>query len=115
MNCTQTCKFNLKPKDKRLLEFLARGITTVNFQTFVKTKEPSPRPYEAVPQGKRLNPKTGKQEPNYNGNMKLPVMCSYCDYKYTCWENLRTFMYSSGPVFLTKVVNQPKVFEMEKA
>jgi len=77
--------------------------------------DPPPRPYEPVPQGKRKNPETGKQEPDYTGNMKLAANCSYCDYKYTCWDKIRTFMYSSGPVFLTKVVREPNVFEVDKA
>ena len=68
----------------------------------VKAKQPGPRPYEPVPHGK-------------GGNMKLPMNCSYCDYKYACWENLRTFIYSSGPVFFTHVEKEPNVFEVDKA
>lgn len=52
-----------------------------------------------------------------SGNMKLGVNCSYCDHKVRCWADanggigLRTFLYSSGPVFLTEVKSEPKVFE----
>lgn len=51
------------------------------------------------------------------GNRKLGVNCSYCSHKARCWADanngvgLRTFMYSTGPVFLTKVVVEPKVYE----
>jgi len=45
-------------------------------------------------------------------NMKLPMMCSYCDFKKTCWPNLRSFAYSGGPVHLVDVVNEPDVPEI---
>ena len=34
-------------------------------------------------------------------------------YRKECWKGLRTFIYSSGPVYLTKVVNLPKVPEFK--
>jgi len=52
-----------------------------------------------------------------SGNRKLGVNCSYCQFKEKCWADanggigLRTFFYSKGPVFLTKVVKEPKVYE----
>lgn len=52
-----------------------------------------------------------------SGNRKLGVNCSYCEFKKRCWSDsnggigLRTFLYSSGPVFLTTVKSEPKVFE----
>ena len=55
--------------------------------------------HEVVPDGK-------------SGNQKLAVGCSYCPYKHTCWPNVRTFLYSSGPRYLTEVVNEPKVQEV---
>lgn len=58
------------------------------------------REWEPVPDGK-------------SGNMKLPSACSYCDYHKICWPGVRTFLYSSGPVYLTKVVNLPKVSEVK--
>lgn len=48
-----------------------------------------------------------------SGNEKLPVNCSYCDYKHLCHPNLRTFAYSSGPVFLTVVKKEPNVPEIK--
>ena len=51
------------------------------------------------------------------GNMKLPKGCSWCKYKYDCHKDandgqgLRTFKYSNGLTYLTKVVVEPKVEE----
>lgn len=41
-------------------------------------------------------------------NRKLGVACSYCNFRKECWPNARTFLYSTGPVHLTKVVKRPK-------
>lgn len=57
--------------------------------------------YEPVPDGK-------------SGNMKLPVGCSYCKHKFRCHPGLRTFLYSTGPRFLTTVVREPEVYEVQK-
>lgn len=46
-----------------------------------------------------------------SGNMKLPMNCSYCAFKKKCHPGLRTFIYSSGPRFLTKVEKIPNVPE----
>ncbi len=64
-------------------------------------KEPPPRPFEPVPFQK-------------GGNKKLAVACSYCPFKHICWPNLRTFIYSNGPVFLTDVKKLPAVIEVDK-
>jgi hypothetical protein len=47
-----------------------------------------------------------------SGNMKLAVGCSYCVFKQECFPTLKVFSYSTGPRFLTTVVNYPKVHEM---
>jgi|JI10StandDraft_1071094.scaffolds.fasta_scaffold01587_34 hypothetical protein len=57
--------------------------------------------YEPVPDGK-------------SGNLKLGIGCSYCRHKYRCHPGLRTFLYSTGPRFLTKVVREPDVPEVAK-
>lgn len=64
-------------------------------------EEPPDRPYTDVPYQK-------------GGNRKLGTACSYCSYKNTCWPNLRTFIYSNGPVFLTDVKKLPAVIEVDK-
>lgn len=55
-----------------------------------------PRAFEDVPEGK-------------SGNMKLCAACSYCDYKDLCWPGLKQYFYARGPVWLTKVVKEPRV------
>lgn len=50
-----------------------------------------------------------------SGNQKLGVNCSYCAFKERCWPGLRTFMYSNGPRFLTRVAREPNVAEIGKA
>lgn len=45
-------------------------------------------------------------------NEKLAVTCSYCPFKKRCFPHVRTFLYSTGPVFLTKVVDVPRVLEV---
>ena len=42
------------------------------------------------------------------GNLKLDVRASYNPFKWECHPNLRAFLYSGGPRYLTKVVKQPK-------
>lgn len=46
-----------------------------------------------------------------SGNRILCMECSYCQFKHHCWPGLRTFLYSTGPKFLTQVVKEPKVPE----
>lgn len=52
-----------------------------------------------------------------SGNYKLDVRASYNPYKHLCAERrnerIRTFLYASGPVFLTKVVRVPNVPEID--
>jgi len=50
-----------------------------------------------------------------SGNMALTATCSYCHFKKVCWEGVRGFVYSTGPKFFTKVVNEPKVPEIPYA
>lgn len=42
------------------------------------------------------------------GNIKLDLKASYNSYKHFCFPNVRTFLYSNGPRYLTKVVRRPK-------
>jgi hypothetical protein len=58
------------------------------------------------------------EEEGKSGNRALGVNCSYCSHKFRCWADsnggigLRTFLYSSGPKYLTKVVREPNVKEV---
>lgn len=56
---------------------------------------------ETVPDGK-------------SGNIKLGVKASYSPFKHSCFPHLRTFLYASGPVYLTKVIRVPNVIEVDK-
>lgn len=47
-----------------------------------------------------------------SGNYKLDTVCSYCGFKQSCWPELRTFLYSNGPRFLTRVKRVPDVPEV---
>lgn len=49
-----------------------------------------------------------------SGNHKLDVKCSYCDFKHHCWDNLRQFVFASGPVWMTHVVREPDVMEIRR-
>lgn len=49
-----------------------------------------------------------------SGNLKLDTKASYNVYKHCCFPKLRTFLYSSGPSYLTKVVRTPDVVEIDK-
>jgi len=73
-----------------------------NIKRVVKSESPPTRCYGHIPDGK-------------SGNMKLPVGCSYCAYKRECWKDagLRTFIYSTGPRYLTYVAREPDVLEVD--
>lgn len=58
----------------------------------------------------RLAPRGFFDEPDgASGNRKLGTACSYCAFKRTCWPGLQTYLYSTGPRFLTRVAREPKV------
>lgn len=48
------------------------------------------------------------------GNVRLDTRASYSPFKHQCFPNLRTFLYSDGPRYLTKVVREPDVQEIDK-
>lgn len=49
-----------------------------------------------------------------SGNIRLDTKASYSVYKHVCFPRLRTFLYASGPVYLTKVVREPDVTELTR-
>jgi hypothetical protein len=65
----------------------------------VSSKKLPARGFDPIPEGK-------------SGNMKLPMQCGYCDYKHKCHPNIRTFLYSYGPTYLTTVEREPNVTEL---
>ena len=48
-----------------------------------------------------------------NGNEKLPFNCGYCAFRNECHPNHRIFLGSRGPLYLTKVVKEPKMVEID--
>ncbi len=42
-------------------------------------------------------------------NTKLDMTCSYCEFRKVCWPEARTYIYSTGPLHLVDVVNEPRV------
>lgn len=77
--------------------------SNVNYEKVVADKKemlaatnPPSRAFSDEPEGK-------------SGNRKLGVACSYCEFKKTCWPEIKTYAYASGPKFLTKVVKEPRV------
>lgn len=64
----------------------------------VSLPDPPKRTFSDVPEGK-------------SGNRKLCTECSYCPFKQSCFPGLRTFVYSTGPVYLTHVAREPLVPE----
>ena len=63
----------------------------------VQKDTPPPRGHSPKPDGKA-------------GNMALPVECSYCSFKFSCYPGVKGYAYSSGPRYLTKVVREPDVY-----
>ena len=57
----------------------------------------------------------GTVEHGKSGNIKLDTKASYSLYKHVCFPNLRTFLYSDGPVYLTKVERLPDVPEITRS
>jgi hypothetical protein len=58
--------------------------------------------------------KCGTVADGKSGNVKLDTKASYSAYKYACFPKLRTFLYASGPVYLTHVERKPDVKEIDK-
>ena len=88
-------------KTEPMLEYINYSIEDrVDYlKKIVELPEPQAFCADPVPDGK-------------SGNLKLSIICSYCQYKDHCHPKLRKFLYSTGPRFLTKVVNLPKVAEL---
>lgn len=49
-----------------------------------------------------------------SGNLQLDIRASYSAYKYCCFPRLRTFLYASGPTYLTHVERKPDVPEITR-
>lgn len=49
-----------------------------------------------------------------SGNVGLDTLASYNPFKWSCKPSLRCFIYSTGPVYLTKVMRTPDVPEVNR-
>src|SRR5690606_29250687 len=49
-----------------------------------------------------------------SGNVKLDTKASYSPFKWTCFPQLRCFLYANGPLYLTQVVRKPDVPEINR-
>lgn len=63
-------------------------------KTLVSLPEPPPCQCGTTPDGE-------------SGNIRLDTKASYSNFKNHCFPKLRTFLYSDGPRYLTKVVKRP--------
>ncbi len=77
------------------------GPVIEGMKAVVQQDEPPPLCHQPVPDGK-------------SGNMKLATGCSYCPHKFRCFPQTRVFLYSGGPRYLSRVVEEPRVPEIRK-
>ena len=56
----------------------------------------------------------GTRPSGKSGNIELDLKASYSPFKHCCFPRLRTFLYSTGPTYLCKVVKKPDVPEIDK-
>lgn len=49
-----------------------------------------------------------------SGNIQLGLKASYSPFKFCCFPNVRTFLYSDGPRYLTHVARKPDVREIDR-
>ena len=71
--------------------------------------------YRSIVRGPTSPPCTcGVVADGKSGNIRLDTKASYSSFKHVCFPKLRTFLYASGPVYLTRVVRKPDVTEIDK-
>lgn len=63
---------------------------------------------EVVAQDRAPQCMCGTEPDGKSGNITLDTKASYNAFKYVCFPNLRTFLYSNGPRYLTQVERRPK-------
>lgn len=90
-------------------------LDTYDFTEELKNKEQEMLDTKAmvagpIPEGRIPPVPQSKTSPN----TKLDMTCSYCEFNKVCWPEVRTFLYSTGPVHLVDVVNEPRAFEVSR-
>lgn len=91
----------VSPLKSSVIKHYPPGPRIEHLKEVVESETPPELCYEPEPDGK-------------SGNLKLPLGCSYCNHKFRCHPTVRTFLYSNGPRFLTKVVREPDVPEITR-
>lgn len=89
------------PLTQTVIKHYDPSVRIKELKAVIASDEIPPLCYEPIPDGK-------------SGNLKLPIGCSYCDWKFRCHPDVRTFIYSTGPRYLTKVVKLPDVPEVTR-
>lgn len=69
---------------------------------------------EIVSSSKKPSCRCGTVPDGKSGNVRLDVKGSYNPFKYCCKPNLRTFLYSDGPRYLTHIARLPDVPEINR-
>lgn len=93
----------LKVPQEKIDEYDVRS-RILRVREVIKQDRPPERCYEDEPDGK-------------SGNRRLSIGCSYCGYRFECWKDanegrgLQTYIYSTGPRYLSVVKREPKVFQ----
>lgn len=84
-----------------------------DFTEELKTKEQEMLAAKELVAGDMPETRLGKvPQSKSSPNSKLPMMCSYCEFKKQCWPEARKFIYSTGPLYLVDVRSEPKVPEV---
>lgn len=90
--------FPIKQSDTSFATSVARAVGVVELSDTAMMTVPRLEPVDANSAGT---------------NKKLCTTCSYCPYKYVCWEGeLRAFSYSGKVELLTQVASVPRVPEL---
>lgn len=89
----------VSPLSKTVIKYHDPAERIQHLKEVISSDEIPPLCYDPVPDGK-------------SGNMKLPTGCSYCDHKFRCHPQVRTFLYSNGPRYLVAVERTPDVPEL---
>lgn len=93
---------------QRMTDVDIRGITRRKVETMEKDTPPD-RAFEPIDDGYT------RQGTFYaNGNKKLPFQCGYCPFRNRCYPDHRTFLSSRGPLYLTEVVKEPRMVEIDR-
>jgi len=84
------------------------GMASVDLSQTPSRKRAMLKSPEAPPRGFML------EDDGKSGNQKLGLNCSYCEFKWKCWDNLKVYNYSGKPRYLAVVKRPPNVDQLSK-